>query len=107
MGLPLKISSDDGSVGHKGFVTDLLKQEIEKSDVATTRVCSCGPENMLREVIRICAENEIRCQVSLEGNMPCGIGTCLGCVVQSSESDQEFKRICKEGPIFNGSEVKL
>jgi dihydroorotate dehydrogenase electron transfer subunit len=86
---------------------DLLVDELDKADIANTRVYSCGPDNMLRAVSELCRKRGVRCQVSLEGHMPCGIGTCLGCVVQSSESDTEFRRICKEGPVFDSDEVVI
>ncbi|MBU1318197.1 MAG: dihydroorotate dehydrogenase electron transfer subunit [candidate division Zixibacteria bacterium] len=107
LGVDVKLSSDDGSVGHHGFVTDILEAELSDIDSNRAVVYSCGPENMLRAVAAICLESNIRCQVSLEGSMPCGLGTCLGCVVRSTESDTEFKRICKEGPVFNAGEVKI
>jgi len=107
LGVRCSISSDDGCIGHKGFVTDLLADELKKSDIEKTHVYSCGPDNMLRAVSELCRNQGVRCQVSLEGHMPCGIGTCLGCVVQSSESDSEFRRICKEGPVFNSDEVVI
>ncbi len=107
LGVRCRISSDDGCMGHRGFITDLLAEELDKADIENTRVYSCGPDNMLRAVSELCRSRGVRCQVSLEGHMPCGIGTCLGCVVQSSESDTEFRRICKEGPVFNSDEVVI
>lgn len=107
LGTSLKISSDDGSIGHHGFVTELLEEELKEVDTSRAMVYSCGPENMLRAVSTICIKNGVRCQISLEGSMPCGLGTCLGCVVQSAESATEFKRICKEGPVFNAVEVEI
>ncbi len=107
LGVQFSLSSDDGSVGHRGFVTDLLGAHLREVVPAATRVYSCGPDQMLRAVSMLCAEHSVRCQVSLEGNMPCGIGTCLGCVVRSSGSTEEYRRICVEGPVFNSSEVKI
>jgi len=102
-----RVSSDDGSVGHMGFVSELLEMELEPAYTRKLRVYSCGPIAMLREVSRICAGQGVRCQVSLEGNMPCGIGTCLGCVVQSARGKDEFDRICTEGPVFDSDEVLI
>ena len=106
LGVDFKLSSDDGSVGHKGFVTELLEKELEGMNPAKTKVYSCGPANMLKAVSKICSEPKIKCQISLEGSMPCGIGTCLGCAVRSTDSKDQFKRICKEGPVFYSDEVK-
>jgi dihydroorotate dehydrogenase electron transfer subunit len=105
--IAFRLSSDDGSIGEKGFVTQLLEDELNQRDRVKIRVYSCGPDVMLREVRRICIERRVRCQVSLEGNMPCGIGTCLGCVVRTTRSEDEFDRICMEGPIFNCDEVVI
>jgi len=107
LGVNCQISSDDGTIGHHGFVTELLMAQLNKLDIAGTRVYSCGPEAMMREVSRICMERDVRCQLSLEGDMPCGIGTCLGCVVQVRGQADEFKRICKDGPVFDNTEVEF
>ncbi len=103
----MRTSSDDGSVGFKGYVSELLKTEALPYDIKKLRLYTCGPVPMLREVTKICAEQGIRCQVSLEGHMPCGIGTCLGCVVQSTRGEDEFDRICMEGPVFDSNEVLI
>jgi dihydroorotate dehydrogenase electron transfer subunit len=107
LGLDLLISSDDGSVGVRGLVTDLLAHKLQNADVSKMRVYSCGPEPMLRVVANMCVARGVRCQVSLERHMPCGVGTCLGCVVQSPTSDDGFRRVCIEGPVFEANEVRL
>lgn len=107
LGIDFEISSDDGSIGHRGFVTDLLRRSLDEADPLKARVYSCGPNPMLREVSKLCAEHRVRCQISLEGNMPCGIGTCLGCAVQSARGKDAFDRICKEGPVFDSDEVVI
>ncbi len=107
LNIKLGISSDDGSIGHKGFVTELLEQELRIRDIDKLRVYSCGPEQMLSEVARLCLEYGAACQVSLEGDMPCGVGTCLGCVRESRDNPEEFHRVCKEGPVFDIREVKI
>jgi len=107
LGVDHRISSDDGSIGHHGFVTELLSERLDNLDAARVRVYSCGPEAMMREVGRICEGRNVRCQLSLEGDMPCGIGTCLGCVVQVRNTKDEFRRICKDGPVFDSTEVEF
>jgi dihydroorotate dehydrogenase electron transfer subunit len=107
LGIQMRTSSDDGSVGFRGYVSELLKIEVSSYNIKKLRLYTCGPAPMLREISKICADQGIRCQVSLEGHMPCGIGTCLGCVVQSTRGRDEFDRICKEGPVFDSNEVLI
>ncbi len=101
----LVITTDDGSYGEKGFAIDYLKQG-GKPDV----IMACGPLPMLRAVKKYAMEENIPCQVSLEERMGCGIGACLGCAVKTSESTQEapqYKHVCKDGPVFNCTEVEF
>lgn len=101
----LVITTDDGSYGEKGFAIDYLKRD-EKPDV----IMACGPLPMLRAVKKYAMEENIPCQVSLEERMGCGIGACLGCAVKTSESTQEapqYKHVCKDGPVFNCTEVEF
>lgn len=112
----VQVATDDGSAGHQGLVTDLLRRHLEtratqpvgedKSELPI--VYSCGPFPMLRAVARLCAEFNVLCQVSLEENMPCGIGVCNGCVVpvvQAGDDYGLFRRICVEGPVLWSHEV--
>ena len=87
------IATEDGSVGSKGLVTDLI-DPYEYAYVMT-----CGPMPMMREVSRLCLRGHAKVEVSLEGRMACGIGACFGCSVKSSEG---MKKICKDGPVFDG-----
>ena len=101
----LVITTDDGSYGEKGFAIDYLKRD-EKTDA----IMACGPLPMLRAVKKYAMEENIPCQVSLEERMGCGIGACLGCAVKTSESTQEapqYKHVCKDGPVFNCTEVEF
>jgi dihydroorotate dehydrogenase electron transfer subunit len=103
----LHYSTDNGTLGYHGLVTDLLKQQLSKGTANDDPlVCACGPSAMLREVSRICREEKVRCLVSLESIMPCGVGTCLGCVVKKSGGDGYY-RVCREGPVFPAEEVEL
>lgn len=97
-------TTDDGSVGHKGPVTDLLPEVIEQSD--SQQVFACGPQEMLKKVARICKQEEVPCQVSLEGQMACGVGVCLGCVLRIRNGGEEcYSRVCTEGPVFEAERV--
>jgi dihydroorotate dehydrogenase electron transfer subunit len=104
--VPVNVATDDGSMGHHGFVTDLLRRELESESKAT--VFACGPFAMLRAVAMLCAQFNVPCQVSLEENMPCGIGVCNGCVVAvNSDGDDygRYRRICVEGPVLWSHEI--
>jgi dihydroorotate dehydrogenase electron transfer subunit len=90
------LSTENGEAGHKGFVTDLLK--VENYD---TVIC-CGPEVMMAVVIKMCAAKNVKCYVSMENRMACGIGACLVCTCKTKDGR---KRTCKEGPVFLGEEL--
>jgi len=88
--------TEDGSYGRKGRVTDFLEPE------KYSEVCACGPEPMLKAVAEKCAAAGVRCLVSLERRMACGVGACLGCTVVTKTGN---RRCCADGPIFDASEV--
>ncbi|MFA5118723.1 MAG: dihydroorotate dehydrogenase electron transfer subunit [Candidatus Omnitrophota bacterium] len=102
-GHEVKISTDDGSLGHKGYVTDLLDTVLSTIDHRPSTLYACGPQPMLKEVSRIAGEKNIPAQLSLEEHMACGIGACLGCVVKTTDG---YKRVCKDGPVFDSGAVK-
>ncbi len=105
-------ATEDGSLGTRGLVTDLFKKDIHEKKWSKPRVFACGPEAMLREVALIAEKKGMSCQVSLEKEMACGFGICLGCVIKkcnNAERDEELRwryaRVCKEGPVFNSKEI--
>lgn len=108
LGCDARIATDDGTKGRAGLVTELLK-EVLQSTIRTgdkpvpTRIYACGPHPMLKEVARISAEFTVPAQGALEENMACGVGTCLGCAVETS---QGYQRVCKDGPVFDLNEIK-
>ncbi len=81
--------TDDGSLGHKGFVTDILKKEIDAGK-QFDMVYACGPEIMMYNVFKICEKNNIHCQISLERYMRCGFGVCGACVCGKNNSMQRW-----------------
>jgi len=97
------ISTVDGSVGRKGFVTDILDQEQFSFD----RIYSCGPIPMLKALEERFADKEL--YISLEERMGCGIGACFACVrkVKNGEHDYSYKKVCSDGPVFHVGEVEL
>ncbi len=99
-------TTDDGSIGHRGRVSDVLPQMLDRtgSDV----VYACGPMAMLRAVSEIAAERGIPCQVAVEESMACGIGVCMTCVLPVIGDDGQTRmvRSCVEGPVFLGDRVR-
>ncbi|MBP6965334.1 MAG: dihydroorotate dehydrogenase electron transfer subunit [Armatimonadetes bacterium] len=101
------ISTDDGSCGDKGFVTDLLVQHLQSADKARpSMIYACGPMPMLKAVSRIAVDQDIPCQVSVEAKMACGVGACLSCVIKVRDGDSfKYVRSCHEGPVLDAGEV--
>lgn len=96
------IATDDGSLGHHGFVDALVRRQLEQ-DNSFTAVLACGPKPMLRSVAAVCAELGIPCQVSMEERMGCGVGACLVCACKTA--DGHYHHVCKDGPVFRAEEV--
>lgn len=96
-------STDDGSAGIKGLVTEI---DIDWSSF--DRVLSCGPEPMLKAVSEKAERNGVDCQVSLERHMACGVGACLGCVcnLKDGSSANNYSRVCIDGPVYESKDVK-
>lgn len=106
MGLDIHTATDDGSVGHHGFVTDIFSQENQK--IKPDYVYACGPEPMLAKVTEIAKVAGIPGEVSLEERMGCGVGACLSCVCKIktvNDNGFKYKKVCQDGPVFNLQEV--
>lgn len=95
------LASDDGCVGHRGRVTELLRAELDRDAQAT--VYACGPPPMLESVRALCAERDVPAQLALEAGMACGFGACYGCVVPTRDG---YLRVCVDGPVVDASELK-
>jgi len=102
-GFLLDISTDDGSVGNQGLVTQSLKRTLDNGPVDL--ICACGPEGMLKAVSAIASERNIACQVSIEAMMACGMGACLGCAVQSADNKSRYLHVCTDGPVFDAQRL--
>jgi dihydroorotate dehydrogenase electron transfer subunit len=96
----LHIATDDGTYGKKGLVTDLAKKILDSRKIEL--VMACGPKPMMKAVAIEAAKRNIRCQVSLEERMACGVGACLGCACKIKG---ESKTVCADGPVFEGEDV--
>ena len=92
----LYTTTEDGSHGQKGFVTDhtLFLDELDQFN----RIYCCGPEPMMKAVAARAKSKSVFCEVSLENTMACGFGVCLCCV---TETTQGHKCVCTDGPVFN------
>lgn len=98
-----EVATDDGSVGHGGFVTELLLAELERDPSAV--VYSCGPPEMLDAVRAISVASGVPAQLALEAPMACGYGACYGCVVKVA--DGSFRRTCVDGPVVVAEELAV
>lgn len=96
------LCTDDGSLGFHGFVHQKV-EEILSKDKSFTAVLACGPKPMLKGVAQVAAQYGVPCQVSMEERMACGVGACLGCAIPMA--DGSMKHVCKDGPVFDASEV--
>jgi len=105
LGIKVHITTDDGSVGDKSFVTHPLEIEVNKKKPDV--IFACGPLEMLKCVVNIAKAHTVPCQVSIETIMACGIGACLGCAVESKETANKYKHACIDGPVFDAKILKL
>lgn len=100
-GVRSEFATEDGSLGHKGFVTEILRPKLEL-EAQNIQVYACGPLGMLKAVAQLAAEYAVPCLVSLEERMGCGFGVCAGCVVTTVDGQ---KRVCKDGPVFKAEDL--
>lgn len=97
------LASEDGHVGHRGYVTDLLERMLEGDGAAASAVYACGPPAMLEAVRTMCGGRGIDCELAMESPMACGFGACFGCAVPLAGGG--YVRLCVDGPVVRGSEV--
>ncbi len=96
----MRVATEDGSAGTKGFVTTLLAAERPAS------IYGCGPLPMLKAVAAYGADHAVPVWVSLESRMACGVGACRGCVTKiRRDGGFVYENVCNAGPVFKGSEV--
>jgi dihydroorotate dehydrogenase electron transfer subunit len=108
LGVEVRVSTDDGSAGQRGLVTDLMRPAVVESEQACRIVC-CGPEAMMETAAEIARQLGVGCQVSLESPMACGIGICFSCVtkVRDGSGRWDYRRVCVEGPVFDAAEIEF
>lgn len=102
------VSTDDGSAGEKGVVTDLLEKELAEPK-PNRMIFACGPAAMLKRTAELAAQFEVPAQVSVETVMGCGFGACMGCVVRlkQPQPEREYVLACKDGPVFNIQDIEI
>lgn len=105
-GVTVRVSTDDGSAGHHGLVTDLLAEVVEAAE-GSCRVVCCGPEPMMAAVSEWTSARGVACEVSLETPMACGLGICFSCVakVRTGDGEWDYRRTCVEGPVFDATRI--
>ena len=120
-GATVRVATDDGSGGHKGLVTELLEQYLHTLHLAPCTksprspllkrgvggIYACGPYPMLAAIAPIAERHNMPYQASMEANMACGFGACMGCVVpvRGNARERTYRLVCKDGPIFDGREI--
>ena len=103
-GIDARAATEDGSHGTHGRVTDVLEPFLRERAGQPVTVYCCGPTPMMRAVGELCLSLDVPCQLSVEVAMPCGIGVCMGCVLDLA--DGRRVRCCVDGPVFEAGEVK-
>ncbi len=93
----VRLASDDGHIGHHGYVTDLLASMLSGDDASTAAVYACGPPPMLDAVGVMCTDADVPCELAMESPMACGYGACFGCAVPKAGGG--YLRLCVDGPV--------
>jgi dihydroorotate dehydrogenase (NAD+) catalytic subunit len=96
------LASDDGQIGHHGYVTDLLAAMLEGDDASSAAVYACGPPQMLDAVATLCSSRGVGVELAMESPMACGFGACFGCAVP--KGDGGYARLCVDGPVVRGKD---
>ena len=103
----VRIATDDGSLGHHGTVVDLLARDLGERPSGRLKIFGCGPTPMMKALAALSVRLGVDCELSLEGDMACGIGLCQGCPVEKASGDKKYALVCLDGPTFPSSEIIL
>ena len=98
------MASEDGHVGHRGYVTELLAVLLEGDAARSAAVYACGPPAMLETVRALCLERDVDAELAMETPMACGFGACMGCAVPLAEGG--YMRLCTDGPVVDAAEIE-
>jgi dihydroorotate dehydrogenase electron transfer subunit len=114
-GIPSVLTTDDGSYGFRGFVTQALERWLEANSSSRPVIYTCGPEPMMKRVADIAAARNIDCQIAVERAMACGMGTCQSCCIRVKKPDPSkpplpgsdwcYRLACTDGPVFRGADL--
>lgn len=105
LGMDVTITTDDGSAGDQCLLTDPLEVAIEGQP--PDMVYACGPHGMLACIAGIVARTQVRCQLSIETMMACGLGACLACAVPSRKDPSTYLHACLHGPVFDAAKLQI
>jgi dihydroorotate dehydrogenase electron transfer subunit len=105
--LNVQVATDDGSKGFRGTVIDLLKVLLPKEGPKNSKIFGCGPTKMLSALSEFAREKGLECELSLEGDMACGMGLCQGCPVERVDGKKKYSLVCVEGPTFNSNDIVI
>jgi dihydroorotate dehydrogenase electron transfer subunit len=103
----VQLATDDGSVGMRGNVVELLERFFQTNRTIRPKIFGCGPTPMLRALSEFAKRMNLYCELSLEGDMACGVGICQGCPVERTNGEKQYALTCVEGPTFDCREVRL
>lgn len=120
--VPVWLTTDDGTLGTRGYVTDALERYLDLHQFGTrddlpsrTTIYTCGPELMMKRVQQIAEARGIRCQIAVERAMACGMGTCQSCCIRIKKPDAAlpplpgkswcYRLACTDGPVFSGADL--
>ncbi len=107
LGWDVRPTTNDGSLGTEGLVTDAFDPWMQKQDVQSLELFVCGPNPMLKAMGDRAIEHNFTAWLSMDKNMACGVGACLTCVIKRNTDDGGWKwaRCCKDGPVFESREI--
>jgi NAD(P)H-flavin reductase len=100
----VRLASEDGHAGHRGYVTDLLARMLEGDSARTAVVYSCGPPAMLEAVRAMCEVRGVEAELAMESPMACGYGACFGCAMPLRSGG--YMRLCVDGPVVRAAAIE-
>ncbi|MEK6650061.1 MAG: dihydroorotate dehydrogenase electron transfer subunit, partial [Bacteroidota bacterium] len=101
------VATDDGTAGDRGTVVDLVRRHLHDRMPVGPKIFGCGPTPMLKALATMSLQLGVECELSLEGDMACGIGICQGCPVERTSGPKKYALVCTDGPTFHAQDVRL